>query len=126
MKVRIYKYKTHGIYEWGRGFVSGEVADKWREFWKFVATNGKTPNTGRTLYHWRILRGDEGCDILVATGGSIYLHPMDGCGVIQVINETTADGVYNEFCRLMNACVEFIGNGASVEMYTSKIRTVKE
>lgn len=125
MKVRIYKYKTYGIYEWGRGFVSGEVADKWREFWNCVAKGGRTP-IGRPVHMWRILHGDIGCDTLVSTGGSIYLHPMDGCGVVQVINEIATDGVYVELCRLMNACVEYIGNGASVEMYTSKIRTVKE
>lgn len=126
MKVRIYKYKTDGIYKWGRGFVSGEVADKWHEFWEYVAANGRTPNTGRTLYHWRILRGDIGCDILVDIGGSIYLHPMSGCGVVQVINEISIDEVYGELFQLMDACAKYIGNGALVEMYSSKIRTVKE
>lgn len=126
MKIRIYKYKTHGIYELGRGFVSIEVADKWNEFWRIVTTEGRIPNTNRRNYFWRILPGGIKCDILVATGGSIYLHPMDGCGVVQTINEVHADSVYVELCQLMNACAEFIGNGASVEMYTSKIRTVKE
>lgn len=126
MKVRIYKYKTSGIYEWGRGFVSGEVADKWNEFWRIVATEGRIPNTNKCNYFWRILSGGIECDTLVATGGSIYLHPMDGSGVIQTTNEVTHDATYTELCRLMNACVEYIGNGASVEMYTSKIRTVKE
>jgi hypothetical protein len=125
MKVRIYKYKTNGIYKWGSGFVSGEVADKWREFWKCVATEGRTI-TGKYVYYWRILPGDIGCDTLVSTGGSIYLHPMSGDGVIQVINEAKTDAVYAELCRLMNDCAEYIGDGASVEMYTSKIRTVKE
>lgn len=126
MKVRIYKYKTHGIYEWGRGFISGEVAAKWKEFWRIVSTEKRIPNTNRDVYSWRILPGDIGCDTLVAIGGSIYLHPMDGCGVVQVINELATDGVYTELCRLMNACVEYVGNGTSVEMYTSKIRPVKE
>lgn len=126
MKVRIYKYKTHGVYEWGRGFVSVEVADKWNEFWRVVATEGRIPHTDRHIYMWQILPGDIGCDTLVATGGSIYLHPMDGVGVVQTTNEVMTDGVYAELCRLMNACVEYIGNGASVELYTSKIRTVKE
>ena len=126
MKVRIYKYKTNGIYEWGRGFINSEIADRWHKFWENVATNGKTPNTNSGICIWRILRGDIGCDMLVATGGSIYLHPMRGEGVIQTGNEVMPDGVYAELCRLMNACVAFIGNGASVEMYTSKIRTVKE
>lgn len=126
MKVRIYKYKTHGIYEWGRGFVSCAVADKWHSFWEFVAENGRIPYTDKHIHLWRILRGDIGCNILVATGGSIYLHPMDGCGVVQTINEVHTDSVYVELCRLMNACAAFIGNGVSVEMYTSKIRTVKE
>jgi hypothetical protein len=126
MKIRIYKYKTRGIYEWGRGFVSGEVADRWNEFWHCVNTKGRTPNTDRPIHSWRILPGEIGCDTLVATGGSIYLHPMDGCGVIQTINEVMPDATYAELCRLMNACVEYIGNGASVEMYTSKIKTIKE
>ena len=26
------RYITHGIYEWGIGYVSSDVADKWREF----------------------------------------------------------------------------------------------
>ena len=26
------RYITHGLYEWGRGYVSNDVADKWREF----------------------------------------------------------------------------------------------
>lgn len=126
MKVRIYKYKTHGIYEWGRGFVSGEIADRWHKFWEYIITNGKTPNTDGCVHLWSIFRGDIGCNILVTTGGSIYLHPINGEGVVKTINEVMPDGVYAELCRLMNACVEYIGNGASVEMYTSKIRTVKE
>lgn len=126
MKVRIYKYKTHGIYEWDRGFVSGVVADKWNEFWGIVATEGRVPGTDRHIHFWRILAGDIGCDTLVATGGSIYLHPMDGCGVIQTINEVMPDSVYAELCRLMNAYVEYISNDTSVEMYTSKIKTIKE
>jgi hypothetical protein len=125
MKVRIYKYKTRGIYEWGQGFVSREVADRWNEFWRIVATEGRIPNTNKRNYFWRILSGVE-CDILVATGGSIYLHPMDGSGVIKTSNEVMPDATYSELCRLMNACVEYIGNGTSVEMYASKIRTVKE
>jgi hypothetical protein len=46
--------------------------------------------------------------------------------VVQTINEVMPDATYAELCRLMNACVEYIGNGASVEMYTSKIKTIKE
>lgn len=125
MKVRIYKYKTNGIYEWGRGFVSGEVADKWHKFWEYVAVNKQTP-MGKSVYLWRILTGDIGCDMLVTTGGSIYLHPTGGECVVQTINEVMPDGVFVELCMLMNACVEYIGNCTSVEMYSSKIRTVKE
>lgn len=115
-----------GIYEWSRGFISSDIADRWHKFWKYVSTYNKTPNTDSCVHLWRILRGDIGCDILVSIGGSIYLHPMSGEGVIKTINEVMPDLVYAELCRLMNACVEYIGNGASVEMYTSKIRTVKE
>lgn len=124
MKVRIFKYRTHGVYEWGRGFVSGEVADKWHKFWNCVAMERRTP-MGKSVYLWRILTCDS-CYILVTTGGNIYLHPINGKGVVQTFNEVEPDGVYVELCRLMNACVEYIGNGASVEMYTSKIRKVKE
>lgn len=126
MRVRIYKYKTSGIYELDRGFISNEIANRWYKFWGYVYANNKIPNDERGVYFWRILHKNVSCDNLVATGGSIYLHPMDGCGVVQTTNDVMTDAVYAELCHLMNACVKYIGNGASVEMYTSKIKTIKE
>lgn len=126
MKVRIYKYKTRGIYEWGRGFISNDISLKWHQFWEHIAQHGKIINTERNLCYWRIFQDDIGCDILIAIGGSIYLHPMNGDCVIRVINEVPTDYVYAEFCRIMNACAAFIGNGASIEMHTSRVKTIKE
>jgi hypothetical protein len=51
---------------------------------------------------------------------------MTGEGVVQTIVEVMFDVKYAELCQLMNDCAEYIGDGASVEMHTSKIRTVKE
>ena len=63
------RYITHGLYEWGKGYVSNDVADKWREF--FAEFDD---------FRWTVIKpvsiGE--CFRIASTCSCCYLHPMSG------------------------------------------------
>ena len=63
------RYITHGLYEWGGGYVSSDVADKWREFF------GEFDDC-----RWTVIKpGSSGESFRIASVHSCcYLHPMSG------------------------------------------------
>lgn len=70
-----------GIYGWGKGFYTTEKAYQWEAalksvdniFWKVFTDHHASYDT-----HY-----------LVATGGSVYLHPMDFTGIIHSLGNSS-------------------------------------
>lgn len=72
MKAIAIKVRFYGLYEWGKGWVSGDIAQRWRDYFGSL-------NTAKDVCFWRYFECEESCGkvgYLVSTGGSIYLHPM--------------------------------------------------
>ena len=63
------RYTTHGLYEWGKGYVSNDVADKWRKFFGELAD-----------YGWTVIKpwSSGECFRIASTYSCCYLHPMSG------------------------------------------------
>ena len=63
------RYITHGLYEWGSGYVSSDVADKWRKFF------GEFDDC-----RWTVIRPKSSghCFRIASTCSCCYLHPMSG------------------------------------------------
>ena len=63
------RYITHGLYEWGKGYVNNDVAAKWRKFFDEFDD-----------FRWTVIRpqlfGD--CFRIASTRSCCYLHPMSG------------------------------------------------
>lgn len=91
---------THGLYEWGRGWVSSEKARLWDEFWS------KCPSTS-----WRIapLKDGIGCPYLASMAGSIYLHPMDFDAVLTAPEYLITDTYLSDLQKLMKECADHVG-----------------
>lgn len=72
------RYITHGLYEWGKGYVSNDVAEKWHKFFNKFAD-----------YGWDVIKpkssGD--CFRIVSTYSCCYLHPMGGLMTLYSRNE---------------------------------------
>ena len=89
---------THGLYEWGRGWVSSEKARLWDEFWS------KCPST---FWHIATPKNGFSCPYLVSMAGSIYLHPMD---FDVVLTEYVATSIYlSDLQKLMKECADHVG-----------------
>ena len=112
-----------GIYEWGTGFVSREVRDKWNQFWK-VEFPKRAEKNG--WWWWKYANGDGfgECGHLSAIAGSVYLHPMDFSttlistgGVVCIsLAEKTGKEYFNHFSgeisslkKICEECAEFCG-----------------
>ena len=63
------RYTTHGIYEWGRGYVNNDVADKWRKFFDEFDD-----------CRWTVIRpvSSGECFRIASIYSCCYLHPMSG------------------------------------------------
>lgn len=109
MDVKVYDYNTRDVYEWGLGFVSHSKQDTWQKFWDSIADTKML--LGEELYFWRVMKpsNDSGCYMLVTTGGAIYVHPMNGKGVIRSLNYAEHDGVYEEAKRIFKTCAKTVG-----------------
>ena len=63
------RYITHGLYEWGRGYISNDVAAKWHKFLDEFDD-----------FRWTVIKprlfGD--CFRIASTCSCCYLHPMSG------------------------------------------------
>lgn len=64
-----------GLYEWGQGWLSLDIRDKWNRYFRSAVNV-----VGRHSF-WHYTERDDGlldpCRYLVSAGGSVYLHPMD-------------------------------------------------
>ncbi len=65
MRVKAFRARFRGLYEWGVGWLSEDKRNAWNKFFESI-------NDNFWSYH---TRGDS--KYLVTTGGSVYLHPMD-------------------------------------------------
>ena len=63
------RYITHGLYEWGRGYVSNDVADKWRGFFDEFDD-----------CMWTVIKPRISCECfrIASVYSCCYLHPMSG------------------------------------------------
>ena len=63
------RYITHGLYEWGKGYVSNDVAAEWRRFFDEFDD-----------CRWTVIKpGSSGESFRIAsTSSCCYLHPMSG------------------------------------------------
>ena len=63
------RYTTHGLYEWGKGYVNNDIADKWHKFFDEFDD-----------CRWTVIKpqlfGD--CFRIASTRSCCYLHPMSG------------------------------------------------
>jgi len=117
----------NGIYEWGRGFMSREIADKWNWFWSVEFR--KTDHL-----FWKYADGDMDfgeCGILSCNSGSIYMHPMDfnavlvssmGCICTKRGDDgkeyiTQFESEIKHLKEICDACAEFCGG--SFTLYIS-------
>lgn len=91
---------THGLYEWGRGWVSSEKARLWNEFWS------KCPST-----FWFIAKpkDDISCPHLLSMAGGIYLHPMDFDAVLIGPEYLITDLYLSDLQETMKKCSEVVG-----------------
>ena len=68
----------HGLYEWGKGWVSRKAMDMWDYWWE-----NEFPKLGTWRWHHYLPGNDFGsCGILVSNSTSIYMHPMGFYGVL--------------------------------------------
>lgn len=117
MDVKVYGYKTQGVYEWGLGYVSQEKYNAWQKFWGNIADTKRLQ--GEELFFWRVIKPDGcGSHQLLTTGGSIYVHPMDGKGVVITYNEVEFDAALCELQTIMKACAKAVG--CSIDVYSKK------
>ena len=62
----------HGLYEWGRGWVSVETKNKWEDCLAQIEDD-------ESIYFWNYFYNNKGCEShhLIGTQGNVFLHPMD-------------------------------------------------
>lgn len=118
MNVKVYGYDTRGLYEWGIGYVSRDKYNAWQKFWDSIADTKML--LGEELFFWRVMKpgNDYGSHMLVTTGGSIYVHPASGKGVVITYNEIPYDAVLEELQTIMKACVKIVG--CSIDVYSKE------
>ena len=93
------RYTTHGIYEWGKGYVNNDVAAKWHKFFNEFAD-----------YGWSVIKpGSSGdCFRIASIHSCCYLHPMGG--LLSLNDKKEVDRVKMFLSNAANRCggrVEF-------------------
>lgn len=118
MNVKVYGYDTRWLYEWGLGYISREKYNAWQKFWDSIADTKML--LGEELFFWRVMKPDDdcGCHMLVTTGGTIYVHPMGGKGVVITYNEVDYDAILCELQTIMKSCAKVVG--CSIDVYSKK------
>ena len=98
------RYITHGLYEWGRGYVSSDVAAEWREFFD-----------GFDDCRWTVIKpGSTGdCFRIASTYSCCYLHPMSG--LLTLHNKNEVDRVKVFITNAVKSC------GGSVDFREQKV-----
>lgn len=67
MRIIAFRARFHGLYEWGKGWLSQEQADAWHEYLAGVSKED-------WVFWSHHKTGDA--EYLVSVTGSIYMHPM--------------------------------------------------
>ena len=88
------RYITHGLYEWGSGYVSSDVAAKWRKFFDEFDD-----------FRWTVIRpGSNGeCFRIASTCSCCYLHPMSG--LLTLHDESEVSQVRDIITNAVKRCV---------------------
>ena len=98
------RYITHGLYEWGSGYVSSDVAAKWRKFFDEFDDYGWTVIKPKSSGHsFRI----------TSTCSCCYLHPMSG--ILTLKNEREVSQVREIITNAVKRC------GVSVDFSEQKV-----
>ena len=117
----------NGIYEWGKGYKSATIADKFEHFWAEVF-----PRLGASYWKYAEKTRFGECGFLSCSGGSIYMHPMEFNSVLVasaglVISQMGKDGemyynhfesVVRELNKICEECAKYCGG--TFELYISK------
>ena len=98
------RYITHGLYELGKGYVSSDVAAKWRRFFDEFDD-----------CRWTVIRpGSNGeCFRIASTCSCCYLHPMSG--ILTINNEREVSQVREIITNAVKRC------GGSVDFREQKV-----
>ena len=87
------RYITLGLYDWGKGYVSNDVAEKWRKFFdEFVD------------YGWTVIKPKSGgeCFRIASTYSCCYLHPMSG--LLTLYSKNEVDRVKTFITNAVKSC----------------------
>jgi len=109
MRLGIYKVRTSGLYEMGRGWVSNDAAQKWLKFWERLNYRTKEEKPAIFISYAPPAPHDVGCGSLVVTGGGGYLHPEGICLLDRKSGSSPTDGVAEELKRLFAEVCELCG-----------------
>ena len=99
------RYITHGLYEWGKGYVNNDVAAKWHKFFDEFAD-----------YGWSIIKPESSgdCFRIASTYSCCYLHPMSG--LLTLDNEKEVHQVREIITNAVKRC------GGSVDFREQRIQ----
>lgn len=102
------RYTTHGLYEWGEGYVSNDVAEKWHKFFDEFDD-----------YGWTIIKpkssGD--CFRIASIYSCCYLHPMGGLMTLYSKHEVDRVKTFiTNAVKHCGGCVEFHEQEVSFEL----------
>ena len=87
------RYITHGIYEWGKGYVNNDVAAEWNKFLDDFAD-----------CRWSVIKpkSSSGCFRIASTYSCCYLHPMSG--LLTLDNEQEVSDVRDIITNAVKRC----------------------
>ena len=87
------RYTTHGLYEWGGGYVSNDVAAEWRKFFDEFDDS-----------RWTVIKpGSSGeCFRIASTCSCCYLHPMGG--LLTICDEKEVHQVMDIITNAVKRC----------------------
>ena len=99
------RYTTNGLYEWGGGYVSNDVAAKWREFFDEFDD-----------FRWTVIKPESigECFRIASTRSCCYLHPMSG--LLTLDNEKEVRQVREIIANAVKCC------GGRVDFREQKIQ----
>ena len=102
------RYITHGLYEWGKGYVSSDVAAKWSRFFDEFDD-----------CRWSVIkpRSSFECFRIASTYSCCYLHPMSG--LLALDNEKEVRQVREIITNAVKRCggrVDFSEQKVSFEL----------
>lgn len=127
LKIKRYRYVTKGLYEWGSGWLSADMAKRWKEFWDNAARCRCYPTACGEVKHLSLLRVilpdmENSCHMLYTIGGIIYLHPMSGQayfekgGARMRVDGVDVDPYFEEFRQVITDAVEYANPDANVHI----------